>query len=179
MAPELETDLLVETWRRGAGTPLSSNCSYEYKVNNVESVELNFAAGSSISRTSPWSYLEDHSKWAISVSKPLTCIGDINRMASQAKRGGGSLCFDDASVWHATSKSVHDVESCPRNGNRINSRPTSKGTQKPKNTSVFDLSGGKFGFIPTSSSKRNKTRISNPYLVLMILITFLSESSFL
>lgn len=115
MAPQLKSDLLVETWRRGAGTPLTSNCTYTFKVNNVHSVELFFTPKSRVDRTIPWSYLEDHSKWAVAVSKNLTCIGDINRMASQAKRGGGSVCFNDANVWQAATKSIHDVESCPRN----------------------------------------------------------------
>lgn len=133
MAPELRDDLLVETWRKGAGTPLTSNCSYQYKVNNVESVELTFTPRSGVSRTSPWSYTEDHSKWAVAVSKPATCVGDINRMASQAKRGGGSLCFTDSDVWRATSKSVHDVESCPRKGKGTQVVTTKKPSRSPSN----------------------------------------------
>lgn len=112
IAPELTSDLLVESWRRGAGDPLTSNCSYKYKVNNVEAVELRF--GSTGRETSPWNYREDHSKWAVAVQKPVTCIGDINRMASQYKRGGGSLCFPDPDVWTIVRNSVYTVEGCPR-----------------------------------------------------------------
>lgn len=32
---------------------------------------------------------------------PWVCVADINRMVSQEKRGGGSLCFQDAKLWQA------------------------------------------------------------------------------
>lgn len=114
IAPELASNLLVESWRRGSGDPLPSNCTYKYKVNNVESVELKFSSSAATRTTIPWSYLEDHSKWAVAVNKAFTCVGDINRMASQYKRGGGSMCFPDPDVWNIVRNSIHAVESCPR-----------------------------------------------------------------
>lgn len=137
MAPELKSDLFVETWRRGAGTPLTSNCTYEFKVNNIESVELSFTPESSVQKTTPWSYLEDHSKWAVAVSEPTTCIGDINRMASQAKRGGGSVCFHNSNVWNTAKSSIHELESCPKNGssNKLKT-PSRKPGNKNSNKST-------------------------------------------
>lgn len=132
IAPELKTDLLVETWRRGAGNPLNSNCSYQFKVNNIESVKLNFKTQSGLGQTIPWAYSEDHSKWAVGVSKATTCVGDINRMASQAKRGGGSLCINDANVWQTASKSIYEVESCSRN----NFTPSIRTTTKRRSTTT-------------------------------------------
>ena len=56
----------------------------------------------------------DHSKWAISLDKktPVVCIGDINRMESQRKRGGGTVCFKSADVWTSFNKSVKAIEAC-------------------------------------------------------------------
>ena len=46
-----------------------------------------------------WDEGQDHSKWAVSTSgaKPTVCIGGVNRMLSQRKRGGGTVCF--ARAW--------------------------------------------------------------------------------
>lgn len=114
IAPALESDLLVETWRRGAGDPLPSNCSFKYKVNNVESLELKFQSSGPTRETSPWNYREDHSKWAVAVDKPAACVGDINRMSSQYKRGGGSMCMKDRQVWQIMKNSIHGIEACPK-----------------------------------------------------------------
>lgn len=57
VAPSLETDLLVETWRRGAGGPLHSNCTTpHYKVYNIEEVNLKLNNGvkGQPEETSPW-----------------------------------------------------------------------------------------------------------------------------
>ncbi|CAG2117339.1 unnamed protein product, partial [Medioppia subpectinata] len=62
-----------------------------------------------------WEYTEDHSKWGITTDDKgtaYTCIADINRMKSQFKRGGGSLCFADEKVWHIFKKSVEGIEGC-------------------------------------------------------------------
>lgn len=51
VAPKLATDLLVETWRRGNGGPLSSsNCATPYKVNNIVEVNLKLTNG----QTTQW-----------------------------------------------------------------------------------------------------------------------------
>lgn len=116
VAPGIGSDLLVETWRRGAGDPLSSNCSFDYKVNNIDKVGLTFDDGSAFPKTSAWDYLEDHSKWAVTpeANPAASCIGDINRMASQYKRGGGTVCLFDKNVWKAMRSSIEEVEGCPR-----------------------------------------------------------------
>jgi deoxyribonuclease-2 len=42
-----------------------------------------------------WNETQDHSKWAIadSTSQNVVCLGDMNRMTSQWKRGGTFLCL--------------------------------------------------------------------------------------
>jgi deoxyribonuclease-2 len=129
VAPGIGSDLLVETWRRGAGDPLPSNCTYQYKVNNIDKVELTFEDGSAFSKTSAWGYIEDHSKWAVTPeSNPsVSCIGDINRMASQYKRGGGTVCLFDKTVWQAMRSSIEEVEACPRKRVQNDSKKKKKG----------------------------------------------------
>lgn len=126
IAPHLSCDLFVETWRRGAGSPLHSNCTSRFKVQNINYVELQFSDDSKVSKSSPWQYLEDHSKWAIGSSEetPFVCIGDINRMASQFKRGGGSVCMKSEQIWDVLRNSIQEIEPCPRVGSDARSGST-------------------------------------------------------
>lgn len=152
VAPGLGSDLLVETWRRGAGDPLPSNCSYKYKVNNVESVELKFEPGAQVRQSSPWKYNEDHSKWAVAIDQPAACLGDINRMASQYKRGGGSLCMRNPRVWEVMKNSIHTTEPCPM-------RPDGR-HQSQSNGS-------------TERWQRNKSPVWQEYLMVFTFISYL------
>jgi deoxyribonuclease-2 len=72
LAPTLQADLFVETWRNGAGK-LPSNCSKPFKIYNVQNVLLTVANVSFLGT-------QDHSKWAVSTNSSWICIGDINRM---------------------------------------------------------------------------------------------------
>jgi len=94
IADSLKDNLLVQSWRNGAGDKLDSNCTDKYKVQNVDKIRL-FNVNSA-SNNVDWSYTEDHSKWLITsdnLENRYTCISDINRMKSQFKRGGGSICI--------------------------------------------------------------------------------------
>lgn len=119
ISPELDTPLIVETWRRGAGGVLPSNCTDQkhsaHDVMNVAELSLDLDNKKS---TGTWPYLKDHSKWAISAdsSKPFVCIGDINRMKSQLKRGGGTVCYKSKPVWQMFRDSVAALEPCERHG---------------------------------------------------------------
>nr|CAD7588333.1 unnamed protein product [Timema genevievae] len=96
VAATLETDLVVESWTNGVG-PLPSECSKQFKVENIESVNVKVAAANFSSHL-------DHSKWALSVdnhTKSWVCVGDINRMTSQEERGGGTVCINNAKLWSA------------------------------------------------------------------------------
>lgn len=112
IAPKLGVPLIVETWRRGAGGVLASNCTKNsYDVMNVAQMALQVDGNKS---TGTWPYLKDHSKTAISASsdKPFVCIGDINRMASQLKRGGGTVCIKSKPVWTLFRNSIVEIEPC-------------------------------------------------------------------
>ena len=116
VAPSLQVDLLVQTWRNGKGDALESNCSVKYKVENIDMINLYFGNGNFVNNND-WSYTEDHSKWSVADntnSKYFTCIGDINRMKSQFKRGGGTVCVEQKQLWNTFKKSVEGIEGCKR-----------------------------------------------------------------
>lgn len=120
ISPQLDTPLIVETWRRGAGGVLPSNCTQTkakdaHDIMNVSEMSLEL---DNKATTGTWPYLKDHSKWAISAesSKPYVCIGDINRMSSQLKRGGGTVCIKSKPVWSMFRDSVAAIEPCERKG---------------------------------------------------------------
>ncbi|RWS04056.1 Deoxyribonuclease-2-like protein [Dinothrombium tinctorium] len=117
ISPYIKSNLLAETWRRGAGRPLPSDCKPPFEVHNVQVVNLPFTSGK-IKQSGEWKYLEDHSKWAISETKikSFVCISDLNRMQSQFKRGGGAVCFRNAESWLLFKDSIAGIEGCPRNG---------------------------------------------------------------
>ncbi|PKM45247.1 MAG: deoxyribonuclease [Gammaproteobacteria bacterium HGW-Gammaproteobacteria-1] len=101
ISPKLQCDLVVETWRRGAVTPLQDNRSDDY---DEDLLNVQFKVEPTL--TYEWSYTKDHAKWATALkngtsSLPWVCVADINRMVSQEKRGGGSLCFQEPKLWEA------------------------------------------------------------------------------
>lgn len=116
LAPTLSANMLAETWRKGAGTPLPSSCNTTYSVQNVKEVGIDAAGERIKGAQEAWSYTEDHAKWAIGTDskRPYVCVGDLNRMRSQFKRGGGAVCFRDNRIWNIMNQSVKDIEGCPR-----------------------------------------------------------------
>ena len=67
-----------------------------------------------------WPYTKDHAKWAISEERAdrgqadieaeaprgdaWVCVADLNRMSTQAKRGGGSVCFHEPLLWQGLNE---------------------------------------------------------------------------
>ena len=47
-------------------------------------------------------------------NQKYVCVGDINRMNTQKKRGGGTVCFQNAKVWKAFTGIVKLVEPCTK-----------------------------------------------------------------
>jgi len=72
----------VETWRRGS--PISTIVPNLHDVKNLGWFALNYKES------------QDHSKWAL--SNQYVWIGDLNRMESQMKRGGGGVVIRDYSM---------------------------------------------------------------------------------
>lgn len=101
VSPALKCDLVVETWRRGAVTPLEDRRSDEF---DEDTLYLDFKLNPPPDYR--WHYTKDHAKWAVALenetgSTPWVCVADMNRMVSQEKRGGGSLCFQEPKLWAA------------------------------------------------------------------------------
>jgi deoxyribonuclease-2 len=100
VGPTLGVDLHVETWIRGPIAPVADDDgihkSFDVKYINLAPAGIHYA----------WPETADHAKWAISAdpSKPFVCVGDINRMVSQRKRGGGCVAFQNLALWSALSK---------------------------------------------------------------------------
>ena len=106
--------MAVETWRNGVGGRIGSVCSspsgpkkQPYDVMAVSTVTM--PDGTS------WSGTDDHSKWGVSINgggKDVFCVGGMNRMCSQEKRGGGALCSQSADGHKAFRLVATAMENC-------------------------------------------------------------------
>ena len=132
VAPAFKTGLKAETWQRQDKLPSFCKPDYGYDVENIQEVKVPsstaaFAAGSNGSHnaTSPnnhavghtgnsWKTTDDHSKWAVGIEggAQVGCIGDINRMSSQEKRGGGTVCAVDSKWWGELHGMAQTTDSC-------------------------------------------------------------------
>jgi len=106
VSPELEVDLNVESWRRGQVTE-STDKGISEEVEDVMQIDL---APIGLPKYQ-WKYTKDHSKWGAVEKKDVAkgawvCVADINRMKSQEKRGGGSVCFIEENLW----RSLNSIE---------------------------------------------------------------------
>ena len=89
------------------GRPLEpSTCpsGFGFQVLNVK--DVNWAGVISYKET------QEHSKWAVFGNHRYLCIGDINRMESQKKRGGGTTCINSVPVATAFAKLIAQLETC-------------------------------------------------------------------
>ena len=114
VAPTLQQNMFVETWRSEAGNLSPPRCKAQIKVHNINGVKIAFANGAKPADSGSWSYIKDGSKWGVSDAedKPFVCIGDVNRMASQDKRGGGAVCFSNRNVWKRFSEVIDGSDPC-------------------------------------------------------------------
>lgn len=103
VAPTLKQNLYVETWIRGYEIGPYCKPKHQYEVLDVEHLDW---MGHSYKET------QDHSKWAISMDSSYVCIGDINRMTSQFKRGGGTACFQSSQLHQKMEAAITQHDSC-------------------------------------------------------------------
>jgi len=103
VGPALGADMDVETWIRGKIPPVLDSDGI-HKTFDVKFIDLSPLGA-------PWAWPEthDHAKWGITTSSDWVCVGDINRMVSQEKRGGGTIALQDKVLWTALSKTDHIV----------------------------------------------------------------------
>lgn len=124
VGPTLNEDMDVETWIRGAIPPVADadgiHKTFDVKYINLSSMGVHWA----------WPETHDHAKWGISVHSNWVCVGDINRMISQRKRGGGTIAFQNATLWNALSKT--DLILAPPGHSRTEAVNIIKNSHGPK-----------------------------------------------
>jgi deoxyribonuclease II len=98
VGPTLKEDMDVETWIRGAIPPIFDSDgihkTYDIKYINLGPLGIHVA----------WPETHDHAKWGITTHSNWICVGDVNRMISQRKRGGGTIAFQNETLWLGLSK---------------------------------------------------------------------------
>jgi deoxyribonuclease-2 len=98
VGPTLGEDMDVETWIRGKIPPIADtdgiHKTFDIKYINLGPMGAHWA----------WPESHDHAKWGLTLKNQWVCVGDINRMVSQRKRGGGTIAFQDVTLWNALSK---------------------------------------------------------------------------
>jgi deoxyribonuclease-2 len=98
VGPTLKDDMDVETWIRGPVAPVLDSDGI-HKTFDIKFIDLRPLGA-------PWAWPEskDHAKWGITYKNNWVCVGDINRMISQEKRGGGTIALQDGPLWTALKK---------------------------------------------------------------------------
>ena len=104
VTPHQKDTLLVESWIRGSAE--GPVCP----VTDYDTLDINYLDFSSFNKQ--WSETKDHSKWAITLNKPIVCMGDINRMTTQYSRGGGTACFSDKLLHSVLKKAIVETNTC-------------------------------------------------------------------
>ena len=98
VGPTLGEDMDVDTWIRGPVAPLADtdgiHKTFDIKYINLGALGIHYA----------WPEAQDHAKWGITLKSDWVCVGDINRMVSQRKRGGGAIAFQNRTLWTALTK---------------------------------------------------------------------------
>ena len=101
--PALNCSMQVESW----GRPYMKNvCDKSLKTMNIKTIKIKDGV--------QWSTTQDHSKWGVSTDdeRPWLCISDMNRMDSQAKRGGLAICIKSKKVQEAFRAIVNTYDDC-------------------------------------------------------------------
>ncbi|KAM9970735.1 hypothetical protein ACTFIW_008704 [Dictyostelium discoideum] len=112
----LKQNMVVTSWRLGSkASVMPTYCSggnFTYDSINT----LTFSFDDPTEGTVNWKYTKDHSKYALSIHEAdyYICIGDVNRMFTQFKRGGGSACFINKSLWQSYANFIETIDTnCP------------------------------------------------------------------
>jgi len=98
---EYGSSIFVETWSKPE--MLDIICDTKYKVKNVLSLKFG-----------KYEYTRDneHSKWAVLDKKSVSCYSDLNRIASQKRRGGMAICINDENLANIMRAGIKDYEEC-------------------------------------------------------------------
>jgi deoxyribonuclease-2 len=102
VAPFFQSGLYVQSWL--LGNKMGPNCSQPDPILDVETIKF--------SPTFSWTSSNDHSKWGLTITTPIICFGDINRVYSQAARGGGAVCTSEVNYIHAFTEAKFTTDTC-------------------------------------------------------------------
>ena len=106
VTPRQKDTLLVESWIRGSAEgPICP-------VTDYDTLDIKYLDFLSNTYSYSWPETKDHSKWAITLNKPIVCMGDINRMTTQYSRGGGTACFSDMTLHSILKKAITTTDTC-------------------------------------------------------------------
>lgn len=109
VAPALQNDMAVLSW----GRPLmGSGCrpATQFDVLDISGMTLYNTPEGKIT----YNETKEHSKLGFVAKNDMICVGDINRMTSQASRGGGTTCFADSGLWRALTTQIAEWNACSR-----------------------------------------------------------------
>lgn len=115
VGPALGVNMDVETWIRGA-IPSEQDSDAPGAINllgKTEVFDINTIDFTPIGAPWKWPETKDHAKWGIGVDADWVCVGDINRMISQEKRGGGAVAFQEQGLWAALAKTQSVKKGAP------------------------------------------------------------------
>jgi deoxyribonuclease-2 len=154
VGPTLGADMRTETWIRGKIPPIldSDGIHKTFDVSFIDFRQLGV----------PWAWPEthDHAKWGITVDSDWVCVGDINRMISQEKRGGGTIAFQEPTLWAALSKT--DLQLYPPGFSGYAASKLVKGTQATDHESLADAVARKVKPKKKSQPKSGKKSGKKP-----------------
>jgi deoxyribonuclease-2 len=102
----MDSKILCQTW---AKPPIESS---EF-TKNIKTMKWNDKIS--------YNTNQDHSKYAISMdsNKPWVFVGDINRMESQYKRGGGGILIKNKDLWNCFNKIIINYSEIIENPNKV------------------------------------------------------------
>lgn len=106
VAPAYSSNMAVLSW----GRPLmGSGCRpfVPYDVLDIRAWSIPTPTGNLV-----YNETKEHSKLAMVEQNYMICVGDINRMTSQALRGGGTTCFRNPNLWSALATQIWQWSSC-------------------------------------------------------------------
>lgn len=106
VAPAYASDMAVLSWGRPLMGP-GCRPFTRFNVLDISGLVLDTPAGKV-----SYNETKEHSKLGLLEKGNVLCVGDINRMKSQADRGGGTTCFSNAPLWNALAKQIGEWKSC-------------------------------------------------------------------
>ncbi|XP_049274221.1 uncharacterized protein LOC119403296 [Rhipicephalus sanguineus] len=77
---KMDDDIVVQSWKNGAGEAQHQFCQRNYSVTDVMTVSINTKGGRVY-----FSSREDHSKWYVTRKKAFFCFSSLNRMINTFK----------------------------------------------------------------------------------------------